>query len=112
MKKIQLQYNKNGNHHRQIFRLNDIAIYEMTSPENGRILGYEVFEVQKFRQRQIAGRMIEASEGTPSNEQWGIKGFTIWQKSDAFKKAAMMQAERDKRKLAIRNSLELIKNWN
>ena len=105
---MQLEYKKNGNHHRQIFRLNDIAIYEMKSPETGRILGYEVFEVQKNKERIISGIVIPASEATPGNEQWGIKGFTIWQKSDAFKKAAMMQAERDKRKLAKPDSLELI----
>lgn len=99
MKKLQLQYKKNGYNHRQVYRQDDIAIYELISPETGRILGYEVFEVQHHSERIINGRMIETSEGSPSNEQWGGKGFTVWQFSAAMEKAKRLLVNRDKRNL-------------
>jgi len=108
MRKLEIQFNKNGYHHQQVYRQGDIAIYELTSLETGRILGYEVFEVQKFPERIIKGKMIDESEGTPSNEQWGIKGFTVWNKTAAMEKAEILRARRDRRNLAKRIGLESI----
>jgi len=108
MKKLAIQYKKNGCHHRQVYRHGDIAIYELTSPETGRVLCYEVFEVQKFKERIIKGSIIYESEGTPSNEQWGIRGFTVWQKKAAMEKAEILRANRNRRNLAKRIGLESI----
>ena len=86
MRKLEIQFYKNGYHHQQVYRQGDIAIYELTSLETGRILGYEVFEVQKFPERIIKGKMIDESEGTPSNEQWGLKALRFGKKRQLWKR--------------------------
>jgi len=55
------------------------------SDENG-IYAYEVFKVQKLAERHINGRIIEAMEVTPSDEQWGKKGYTCRHLADAMVK--------------------------
>jgi len=100
MEKLQLEYKKYGNNHKQIYRQGDIAIYEMTSPETGRVLGYEVFEVIKKKERVIAGKQIAASEATPPSEDWGYKGYTVWLQSSAMLKADILQAAIDNRNLS------------
>ena len=97
MKLLEKTYKKYRNQHNQINREGDVAIYEIISPESGRVLAYEVFEVVKNMERTIAGVKIGASESTPGNEQWGSIGFTIWQKSAAFAKAGVIQKNIDKR---------------
>ena len=90
MKKLAEKYNKNGYQFELVERTGDVAIYSQHL-EN-RIVAYEVFEVQKYQERIIAGKIIPASEATPSNEQWGIKGYTYWNLDRAKEKACQMHA--------------------
>ncbi|HMT75797.1 MAG TPA: hypothetical protein PKA77_17115 [Chitinophagaceae bacterium] len=108
MKILELQYKKNGYDHRQIFRQDDIAIYETTTPESGRVIGYEVFIIQKNKSRVIAGQQIAASESTPSNEQWGKSGWTHWLKSAAMEKATVLLKNRNMRNLSNGRPLQTV----
>lgn len=108
MKILELQFKKNGYDHRQIFRQDDIAIYETATPESGRVIGYEVFIIQKNKSRVIAGRQIDANESTPSNEQWGKFGWTYGQKSAAMGKATLLLKNRNRRNLGSGRLLQEI----
>jgi len=108
MKKIDLEYRKNGYIHRQVYRAEGIAIYETISPESGRRLGYEVFEVIKISERLIWGKLISERESPPSNESWGINGFTVWTIKASFEKVDMLMARRDRRNLGDRMRFKAI----
>ncbi len=89
MKPLEKHYKKNGYAFNLVTRIDDVAIYEQIIPEIGRIGGYEVFRVVKHPEKNINGRIIEARESTPSNEQWGVLGFSVSSISEA--KARMAQ---------------------
>jgi hypothetical protein len=71
----------------------DVSVYSQ-SDSNG-IYAYEVFQVQKLAERHINGRILEAMEVTPSDEQFGKKGNTYWHLADAMQKMAEMCERRE-----------------
>lgn len=103
MKKLLPTYRKNSYDFALIGREGDIAIYSQS--DNGRIIAYEVFEVQKYSGRVIKGQKITASESSPKNEDWGRKGFTYRNLAYARKRASMMQATSANQKSPIRRIL-------
>ena len=68
-------YRKNGSVFRLIIRSGDLAIFEGKSI-TGSAITYEVIHVLSHNGREIAGKWCEPAEYPPSNEQWGVKGFT------------------------------------
>jgi len=99
-------YKKNGYYHRQIYREGDIAIYETKTPETGRVVCYEVFEIQKIPAGAINGKVYEAREATPSNSAWGILGWSVSNKDAAFKKVEYIR-QREKRQISERGKLRI-----
>lgn len=100
MKILGDKYKKNGYEFTLIERTGQVAIYSQIVPETGRLIAFEVFEVQKYPEKIIAGKIIPAFEATPSNEQWGLKGYTVHTFFEAKKKGAILQERIRKRKLA------------
>ena len=94
MKTLATTYGKNGHQFNLVQRDGDVAIYAQDEPANY----FEVFEVQKNKERFVGGRFIEASESTPSNEQWGQQGFTVYGILAANKKAKELREKIDRRK--------------
>lgn len=94
------KYNKNGYAFEEVIRQGDVAIYRQMSLDSGRTLAFEVFEVQKHKDREIGGNHLPAKEGTPSNEQWGIFGFTLPTFLAAEAKAWILQERIRQRNLA------------
>lgn len=101
MKPLPDSYVKNTYLFQLVERDCDVCIYRQL--DNGRTVGFEVFEVQKLRERIIQGRVLEAREATPSNEQWGQKGWTFWDLARAKDKAREIIAASQARKLAKRH---------
>lgn len=97
MKPLPISYNKNGFTFNQIIREGDVAVYEQIIPETGKRIAYEVFEVMKKKAATINGSIIEARETSPSNEQWGTNGFTVYDLSHAkVKQGILSQAIRNR----------------
>lgn len=72
------EYKKNGFDWKIIKRWRNIAIAE--SP--GR--GFEVIRIQSHNGREIAGKHFDPAEYRPSNEQWGIHGWSYSRFEDAM----------------------------
>ena len=51
---IAKEFEKNGYTHRQIKRVDDVAIYQLFN-ENDEPRGYEVYEIRKYPDREIGG---------------------------------------------------------
>jgi len=100
MKKLPTCYHKNGYEFDLIERGGNIAIYRLSLDGEGK--AYEVFEVQQYAERIVKGTVIPSKEATPSNEQWGSKGFTYWSLEDAQKRAERMRKVRNKGNLEER----------
>lgn len=72
-KPLPSEFSKRGFNHKLVKRVGDIAIYSKGRGES--VFWFEVIEVQKFPEREIAGVKIEAKEGFCSSEQFGVKGW-------------------------------------
>jgi hypothetical protein len=77
--------------HIQLKREGDVALFQKTSEPGNHSpeafeAGYEVVVVGRREAGEIFGNIVEASETYPSNEQWGIKGWTYTNLKDAEKR--------------------------
>jgi hypothetical protein len=74
MKKL-TQYAKNGYDYKIIQRENNFAIARGESRISSAI-NWEVIEIQSHNGLTMGGVFMPATEFAPSNNQWGIKGWT------------------------------------
>jgi len=88
MKKL-TQYKKNGYNWQLLKREGNLAIFQ-----SGQF--YEVILIQSHNGRDIAGKHCEAAEYSPSNEQWGSKGWSYSNEQDALDKFASLKGNLDK----------------
>lgn len=75
MRPLPLEFRKNTFHYKQILRNETHAVYAQI--DNGDVIAYEVFKINKNREFILHGNVIQASESVPSNEQWGVKAWTV-----------------------------------
>jgi hypothetical protein len=87
-RKLPKEIRRGGFRYRQIWRKDDVAIYEQSWSDG--VEGSECFEVIRIRvcvARQIGGRRLEAGERYPGSEDWGTYGWTYTDRDQAFRKA-------------------------
>jgi hypothetical protein len=84
------RYSKNGYSFTLVERVDNVAIYRQVDPQTTAIVAYEVFRVQKRPDKNIKGRLILSRETPPSNEQWGILGFTVRSISAAKERSTLL----------------------
>ncbi len=77
MKELKQYRSKGGYPFKIIARSGNIALAD------GGSVGFEVFEVQSHQGREINGKWCEPAEYAPSNEQWGTKGWSFANASQA-----------------------------
>lgn len=94
MRKLKSTYKKNGYIHNVLYNDSNFAISEVYDEDTDKVICYEIFQIIKNKSMKIAGREVEPWESCPSNEDWGMKGWTY----RTYKEAE--------------NKLELIKNKN
>lgn len=72
----------------QVQREGDVVIASQFDTELQKIVGYEVFIVQKYKDRMSPDgkSFIPAKEAPPGIESWGLKGWTYNFVEDAQKK--------------------------
>jgi hypothetical protein len=96
-------YKKNSYEFNLIERDGDVAIYEQIDPDTKQRVAFEVFEILKWPDREISGVKIAAREGTPSNEQWGKNGYTVWTIDEAIKKKELLKSKLSEREQTAKN---------
>lgn len=69
-------FTKVGFRFKQIVREGDLAIFHKTHLSPAHDGGFEVVIIGRHDGYEIAGNKIEPAETYPSNEQWGVKGWT------------------------------------
>lgn len=97
MRPLKEQYNKNGYSHKLIWRDGDYAITEAYDVDDNKVRFYESFEIIKNVLAKSGSFMKEDFESTPSNEQWGVKGYTSWTLEEAKNKIEKLKARKDGR---------------
>lgn len=98
MKKLPEIFTKNKYEHRIIWRDSDYCITEVRDEDTKKVYCLEVFEIQKYPETKIKDTIIEAREATPSNEDWGTKGFTVHTMVQAELKVGMMRSNKQNSK--------------
>ena len=84
---LQKEFRRDGFTYRQIAREGHGAIYEQTwSSCSNPSVCYEVIRIRRREGFQIGARLVEAAEVYPNSEAWGVDGFTLTDKDDAFGK--------------------------
>jgi hypothetical protein len=79
MKTLPTVYRKNGYEHTQVRRQGNVVMTEQRVPGNDKLIAYEIFEVVI----QPPLRSQPLRETTPSNSQWGEKGWTAINEKEA-----------------------------
>ena len=74
----------------QIHREGDYAIYKKQKAGHEAV-NYEVIKIKRHDGYTIAGNFCPPAEMYPSNEQWGVLGFTCQGKDQAYKKLDAMK---------------------
>lgn len=98
-KPLPTEFTSKGFIFKQIRREGDIAIYKRWKEKhNEKCAHFEVFEIQKYQEREMCGIKIEAKEAVPTNELWGKKGFTYLDLGSAEKKFEELKREFTKEK--------------
>lgn len=82
MKPLPLTFTKNTFFYEQVLRDGQIAIYKQRlnatadKPARG-CLAYEVIKMRQIPESEMFGKVVEAHEAAPGNEQWGTLGWTF-----------------------------------
>lgn len=86
-----IEYTKNGHHFTIWHREENLAIFHGRS-KAGNSETWELIKVQSHNGRDIAGKWFDAAEYPPSNEQWGIAGWSFVSRNDAMVKMQELKA--------------------
>ena len=91
MKQLETTFKKNSFIHNIVWRDADYAITKLTDPDTGRFVCFEAFKIRKKPESKLGGRVLPASEITPSNEQWGKYGYTVYTLEQAHNKINILK---------------------
>lgn len=94
MKRLPETFYKNSYEHKILWRDSDYAITELRDEHTKKFVCLEAFQIQKMGEKKIGDNIIEAREATPSNEQWGILGYTVYTMVDAQLKIGQMRSNK------------------
>jgi hypothetical protein len=91
-KPLPTRFRDGGFDYRQIAREGSAAIYEQTwSGCSNPAVSYEIIRIRRREGFEIGGRFVEPSEIYPNSEAWGVDGFTLTDKDEAFAKLRSSQ---------------------
>ena len=90
MKLLETKFTSNGFNFEQVFREGDFAVYKKWK-EGRDYKGFEAIKIKRHNGYTIAGNYCPPAEMYPSNEQWGVSGFTCLTLQLAFGKIEKMK---------------------
>lgn len=67
---------KNGFYYEPLKRIGNIAIYKQRLRKGEGGLAYEIFHVREREEMELFGNICPATEYGPSNEAFGVEGFS------------------------------------
>lgn len=76
MKPMPLTFAKNTFHYEQVLRDGQIAIYKQRLRPGVGCLAFEVIRIKQVPEATMFGKVIEAHEAGPSNEDFGTFGWS------------------------------------
>jgi hypothetical protein len=71
------EYTKNGYQFSLIERKGDFAIFAQYRTDLSKAQNYEVIRIKQVPECVLFGVTVPEHEAGPSNEDWGIKGWTV-----------------------------------
>lgn len=86
---LPLYLSKNGFPYTQICRGARSCIYEQRVGQ--KLIAFEVFIIQTRSERSILGKIIQAKEKFPSNEDFGKTAWTLWTLEQSMKKFSELE---------------------
>lgn len=89
---LPLEFSSCGFDFQQVERDGDLAIYQKTR-KSGKWTGFEVVRIRSHDGYTIAGNYCPPAEMYPSNEKWGVDGFSCSTIADARKRLANLRSE-------------------
>lgn len=102
MIQLPTKYNKGGFDYNQVFRDDQVAIYEQIS--DGERIAYEVYEIVIAKEAEVFGKVMPEREVLPNSEKWGLRAFTVWTLEKAHEKAEKIRESIVARKIALQAS--------
>ena len=96
MRPLGTTYKKNGFFYEQVTRHGHFAIFKQRLRPGEGCLAYEVIRVKQVPECTICGKLIEAHEAAPGNEEWGVLGFTFPTLQAARERLRMLEAKHSK----------------
>lgn len=95
MKILEKQFTSCGFEFKQVHREGEFAVYKKWKPEYRSPI-FEAIEIKSHNGYTIAGNYCAPSEMYPSNEQWGVLGFTCTDLKQAYARIDKMKIEKEK----------------
>ena len=90
MKILEKEFTSCGFNFKQVFREEDFAVYKKWKEGQARE-SFEAIKIKRHNGYDIAGVHCPPAEMYPSNEQWGLMGFTCLPRDLAFTKIDQMR---------------------
>ena len=90
MKKLELNFRKDGFDYEQVERVGDVAIYRQSKAGQVGNVHFEVGKIRENKAREVFGKHFEASESWPSSEEWGIRAWTYRDLTSAKRRLATL----------------------
>lgn len=101
MKALQTKFTRRGFVFNQIQRNETVAIYSQTSIVTDQIVAYEVIKILRALASERFGRSFEPMELYPSDEQFGLNGWSYGDYGDLSK--ALVIARNKYNQISIKN---------
>jgi hypothetical protein len=98
-KPLPKEFRRDGFNYRQIAREGDVALYEQTwlsCAEPSR--SYEVIRIRRREGFRIGDRFVEPAEVYPASKLWGVDGFTLTDRNEAWAKFSEISLEEPARR--------------
>lgn len=76
MKKLEHKIRKNGFNYHLIIRDENKALYDQRDDRDV-LHGHEIFKIQKVKEKEVFGKLVEAHEKFPSDRDFGITAWSV-----------------------------------
>jgi hypothetical protein len=91
MKILEKKFVSHGFNFEQIFREDDLAVYKKWKEGQMSKDSFEAIKIKSHNGYTIAGNFCPPSEMYPSNESWGVLGFTCLTREAAYARIDKMK---------------------
>ena len=91
MVKLKPTFNRNGYCHKIVWRDENYAITELSDIDSDKFVCYEAYRVQVKKSGHPNSTAEYPRETTPRDEDWGKKGYSVWDLQTAHDKINLLR---------------------